>query len=665
MAFIYLALVLVALMIFAAFAVDIGLARQDKAQTQAAVDSAALSGAQVIDTTKASQSTAVYDHAAATVLKTMNAYTGALPARQATCGGGCYEYQQPQGGATYDVQVTTPFIGPGESVADKTLLNVKTCWGVPTIFGGVIGWKTIPLCASATAQNGTGTGGPTNGGCGTATDEFTNVTNTFNKPVGQQTIAATYSSTYPLDTNNVHFVVQTQYGNFAQIPSGAGTNYTYKMTDNSGGALTNVTFSYTLPNTIDTSPAFHYSGGGTIGTGAIYSNTFTANLQVIDQLGRQCGDASWTTCNPPKSSGAEAHDPVLDGGAGADGINGGYGLGNNGAETFDDNGNETEKSPTGDNSNISGDGHDVTSDEYVQTRNPQTNPVGDTNTPGDDTITPPLGNVVSAGWPVGAIYNDEQALDAAWTYFIVDGVQKQYSSTFTNDTYTFTDPSTVWQYPPAGATVPSPINSVPQFGIVDNTVSTYTKSGNTLKFTILDNMGNPMPGLNVTIAGSAGTGAVTPPASTVTALDGTLAAYSFANTPNGTYTYTVSYSLAANAPQWGGPLYPGGSLAQESGSFPLTIKWTSNSLAVTGGMNSVAAANWPNAQHDQPASGSKPGGSVGVMYDSGVLQNGWHSAILFVNDGDRTTSGGDCGLATWVFSTTGGLPGPGTLHLIS
>jgi hypothetical protein len=38
---------------------------------------------------------------------------------------------------------------------------------------------------------------------------------------------------------------------------------------------------------------------------------------------------------------------------------------------------------------------------------------------------------------------------------------------------------------------------------------------------------------------------------------------------------------------------------------------------------------------------------------------------VFANDGDVTTSGGDCGLAIWVFGTTGGAPGPGTLHLIT
>jgi len=56
---------------------------------------------------------------------------------------------------------------------------------------------------------------------------------------------------------------------------------------------------------------------------------------------------------------------------------------------------------------------------------------------------------------------------------------------------------------------------------------------------------------------------------------------------------------------------------------------------------------------------------VGIVYVSANLVNGWHSAVLFANDGDVTTSGGDCGMATWAFSSTGGAPGPGTLHLIT
>src|SRR4029077_10582476 len=75
-ALVYLALVLVVLMIFAALAVDIGLAKEAKASLQAAVDSAALTGAQILDTTKPTQAQNVFDAAAAEAYKSMNLLTG-------------------------------------------------------------------------------------------------------------------------------------------------------------------------------------------------------------------------------------------------------------------------------------------------------------------------------------------------------------------------------------------------------------------------------------------------------------------------------------------------------------------------------------------------------------------------------------------------------------
>jgi Flp pilus assembly protein TadG len=660
LALIYLALTLTALMIFAALGVDIGLAKEAKASLQAAVDSAALTGAQILDTTQATQAQVVFDAAATETYKSMNILTaGQTAGMTGSCGSHCDDYQLVRGGVTYDVQVTTPAIGPLGGSADPTLLNVKSCYGVPTTFAGVVGWKTIPICANATGQNGVGSGGPSNSGCG-ASDEFNNVTNTFNAAIGSQTISATYSGTTPVDLTNVHFVVQTQYGNLVQIPEGpAGvgvTGQSYSVNPASGG--TSVTFSYTLPNAIDAS--WDWTHNNNIGTGGVYSNTFTANLQVIDQQGRNCGDASWTTCNP--ASGGAAHDPILDGGgssaADTGSVNGGYGTGNNHADVTDDTSGELPKlTDPFSHTQINGDGHDVASDEYVQTRNPQTNPVtGDS----DDTFTPALGTIVSAGWPVGVIYNDEQPLRAGSVSFLIDGNVAQYSSTFQassggNDYFTFADPSTVWTYPPSSNGAPTVVTPMPAFGTVSSSVSTAATAGaTTIKFTVYDNMGNPMPGENVVTSGVEPS-AVTPPASTVTALNGTTGNYTIAAQPNGSYTYTFAYSPVAGAPNHG------------SGTFNVTVVWGGGSItsATLGNVNNAAA--WPNSQHDQvPGGGSHgPGSSVAMVYNSANLVNGWHSVVVFANDGDVTTSGGDCGMATWVFGSTGGVPGPGTLHLIT
>ena len=659
----YLALVLTALMMFAAFAVDLGLAKESKANTQAAVDTAALSGAQVLVTTASTQAQKVFDVAAATTFKSLGILDTAggagLPASTACTPvvTYCQDYRITKGATAYDVSVTTPYTAPGQVTPDRTLLHITSCWGVPTLFGGVIGWKTIPICTSATAQNGAGVGGASNGGCGSTT-EFSTISNTFNAPVGAQTISALYSGTFAVDVKNVHFVVQTQYGNFQQLPEGPGgvgvPGVSYSLVDHSGGKLTNATFSYTLPSTIDTSTAFTGYNVSTIGSGAIYSNTFTANLTVIDVAARNCGEASWTTCNPPKSRGSEAHDAIFDGGGSGDvgGQDQGWGTGTNGADRTDDTSGETVKSPVGDGSNISGDGHDVASDEYVQSRNTASNPL---LADADDTITPALGTLVTAGWPVGAIYNDEQPLRAAWTYFIVDGVSVPFSSsTWTPGTFSFADPSTVWKYAPKGLTGPTVIPGMPSFGVVVPGASGISRSGNSIGFNLIDNMGNPLPGEKIT--NTSGASAVTPPASPITALDGSTAKYAIAKPAGaGTFAYTFAYTPAPGAPQWG------------SGSFVVNITWSNTAITAARMATTATTQNWPAAAHDWPPgmdSGSA-GGSVAVVFNTANLTNGWHSAILFANDGDVTTSGGDCGLATWAFGSTGGPPGPGTLHLVS
>ena len=652
-ALVYLALTLTALMLFAALAVDIGLAKEAKASLQAAVDSAALTGAQVLVTTSATQAQAIFDAAATEVYKSLNLLaSGQTASMTGSCGTYCDDYVLTKSGVSYDVQVTTPAVGPGGGSADPTLLNVNSCYGVPTTFAGVVGWKTIPICSSATAQNGVGTGGPSNSGCGAA-DEFNNVTNTFNAAVGSQTISATYTSAVsPVDLTNVHFVVQTQYGNLIQIPMGSGgtgvAGQSYSISPVTGGKT--VTFSYTLPTTIDTTPDF--TGTGTIGTNGIYSNQFTANLQVIDQQGHNCGDASWTTCNPARSG--TAHDPILDGGGSASfdtgSVNGGYGTGSGGADVTDDtSADDPSLTDPVTHSLIHGDGHDVSSDEYVQTRNPQTNPVkGDT----DDTFTPPLGDLITAGWPVGVIYNDEQPLRAGSVSFLIDGAVIPYASTFSAGSYTYTDPSTVWTYPPAGVGVPTVITGMPAFGAVSPGVSSVSHTNTSISFQVYDGMKNPMPGESVVTSGVEPS-AVTPPIPTTAALNGATGAYTLAAAANGTYTYTFAYSPAASAPNDG------------SGTFNVSVTWAGG--VITNATLGSGGAPWPNVSHDQvPGGGSQgAGSSVGIVYDSANLVNGWHSAVLFANDGDVTTSGGDCGMATWAFSSTGGAPGPGTLHLIT
>jgi len=243
----------------------------------------------------------------------------------------------------------------------------------------------------------------------------------------------------------------------------------------------------------------------------------------------------------------------------------------------------------------------------------------------------------------------------------VDGVPAQYSTTFqagsgTTNYFTFVDPSTVWTFPPnPNNGTPSPILSVPSFGTVSANVSTATMVSNTtFKFTVYDTMGNPMPGESI-VASGVEPSAVTPPASPVTALNGTTGNYALAPLTSRTVTYTFAYSPVAGAPNHG------------SGTFNVSVVWSSSGTISSVTLGSTAASPWPTAQHDQvPGGGSRgAGSSVGIVFNSSSLVNGWHSVVVFANDGDVTTSGGDCGMATWVFGSTGGVPGPGTLHLIT
>ncbi len=164
MAVVWLALFLVLLMIMAAIVVDVGNAHQQRASAQSAVDGAALSAAQVLKTNQNSQPSSVFDLAANATFNSLFLHH-AIAGATGTCAANgsaltppavCDDYQYTSSGIAYDVQVTTPYIGPNESTPDTSMLNVKTCWSVPTVFGRVVGTNSIPMCANATAQNGIG-----------------------------------------------------------------------------------------------------------------------------------------------------------------------------------------------------------------------------------------------------------------------------------------------------------------------------------------------------------------------------------------------------------------------------------------------------------------------------------------------------------------------------
>ncbi len=607
-AIIILAMFLVVLLIMAAIVVDVGNARQQRASAQAAVDSAALSAAEVLQVNQSSQASSVFDLAANTTYNSLFLHPNYSGAAGNTCtangvGAVCKDFAVTSNGVNYDVQVTTPFIGPGETTPDNSMLNVKACWNVPAVFGKVVGTNYIPICANATAQNGVATGGPTNGGCGTQTEiNPSTITDNFGTVNNSYTITAEYNTTgttgLPISQANIHFVVQTQYGNFVQIPaSGNGVSVpgvSYGIMPVSGNNYNDVTLTYTLPTSIipNTSDAR---------AATAYSNTFSANLQVTDTAGRNCGTATWTTCNPLRNG--TPHDPIFDGGASGDVGTNGWGL-------------DDKHSTTDDTTDA--DGNDAQA-----------------NADSDDTVTPPQGSVINAGTAVGAIYNDEQVLRASSVNFVVDGTVVPYSQAWSSNTYTFTDPSTMTS---SGSGTPGVITSMPTFGTASSTVSIVKKDNTNglLQVLLYDNMGNPVPGETVSVTGSS-TGAQT------SALNG-IADF---NWPAATGAHTVTYSGALG-----------------SGSFGIT---TTSSPSVSKVIAPTSPAVWPSNGHDTGVNGTFTAGqTVGVMYKtSSSLINGWHSVILFANDSDITTQGGDCGIVSWAFASTGGTNAPGTLHLVS
>lgn len=298
-AIVYTALAITLLMIVAAIVVDLGNARQQKTGAQAAADAAALSGAQLLNSTTTDS---WYWAAANSVFHSLGLSYTVLDdtTPYASCGAGCRDYSYTAQGTTYHAKVTTPYAGVA------TELGVQACWSVATSFAPVIGTQSLPFCALAVAQGGTVSHGSSNGGCGATTEFFNTSTITPNAGGGVDggtVISTVYDTTasgtgtnLPLDTAHIYFVVQDPYGNFLKLGPGPGG---YTLTDQSGGAMTKVMISYTVPATMD---------------------TFSATLGARDTSGKDCGQTGWTTCTTeenlfenPDADGDTSYDVVSDG----------------------------------------------------------------------------------------------------------------------------------------------------------------------------------------------------------------------------------------------------------------------------------------------------------------------------------------------------------------
>lgn len=549
-----LVLVAVAMVVFlvaAALVVDLGGAYQQDRQAQAVADTGALSAASGLTDATADPYSVGFDYAFKSLSLTPPSSTQMGPCSPASSG--CQSY-------TTDgksVSITTPWLGHANWV------NVRACWSTATTFARVIGQRSLPFCASATAENTGVTGGGSGGdvGAGCSPNELQDVS-TLTPPSPGQTVAAgsTISATYvdnnsPLDKSSIVFIAPNASGQMVTLSApGQGSGPSYQLTDNAPSQPgTNVTISYTIPS-------------------GLY--TATGSLFVADSSGQGCGLAAWTTCDT-------AEDPFFE---------------HNGQLDSDD----------GSMGDISGDS--------------------------DDAVSPAPGQAVYPGQTLSDTYTDETQLDPDRVLLSLDGTPEQV---------TFSPP------PPA-----DPATGTADYGTVSASVSTLGKppppppggspapppaSGTAaLTVTLEDYLGDPIAGKTVTLSHTGDHSTFTPTMATTGA--------------DGTATFTISDSSSETATY---------SVRDTTDNVALTstaaIAFPKGSITVSGG---GARTQWTSSK----SSGSYQVTSGYTLPSS--LSNGWHSAFGYAFDTDQNKAGGDCALAQWAFTSTGGSPGNGSISLV-
>ena len=147
------ALGMVMMLTMAAFAIDLGSARQAKAQVQSTTDAAALAGAQSLKTTgngPDGMKKAIYD-AADWAFRNLNM---TVPTPTTNCGANKTCYNKGDAANTV-VEITTPYTPsriPTDTWSDTDFIHVRTCYNNATYIAGVIGISSIRVCSDATAR---------------------------------------------------------------------------------------------------------------------------------------------------------------------------------------------------------------------------------------------------------------------------------------------------------------------------------------------------------------------------------------------------------------------------------------------------------------------------------------------------------------------------------
>jgi hypothetical protein len=146
------ALTLTVLVGMAAFAIDLGNARQESRHAQASSDAGALAGAQDLPVQGADAVAAATAKSTAASYAASNVLGSAVTPTEVTCGAGeptnasCYE----AGDAS--IVVATPYDTSSSSLPDHNLIYVRTCRPTETFFAGALGATSPTVCREAVAR---------------------------------------------------------------------------------------------------------------------------------------------------------------------------------------------------------------------------------------------------------------------------------------------------------------------------------------------------------------------------------------------------------------------------------------------------------------------------------------------------------------------------------
>ena len=293
---VFVAIVMVLILGFAALAVDLGNARQRHGNAQVAADGGALAGAYAIHIGSGTGCFAKVNCTAAYyTFQSLGIPVGSSPAwSTASCGAHCSSYVLQD--AT--VRVTSPYPFNGDD--GSHYVNVRACWNNKNAFAPVIGFPSTNVCASATAQNTNSVAGPTTSpdpsfDC-EGQDNFADASDSptiFPGPHDPQVKAGTkigavfHSNDSSLDLGSIDFEAPNAAGQMVTLgynPDGTH-GYSLQPPPPADGSpypdQTDVKISYKVPSSVP--------------KGTVYEAKLNVRQIAQDPLkGPECGKAAWT-----------------------------------------------------------------------------------------------------------------------------------------------------------------------------------------------------------------------------------------------------------------------------------------------------------------------------------------------------------------------------------